>query len=262
VCVTIGNSEALRRQAHKSTTGRLHIKITFLSHDTDALAWRSDFLADPYFSSDDMRFRSYYQVGDVIGEGKQAIVKRGLQLHDNSACAIKIIDKSRIGLHEIEHATTEFRLVQQLHHENIIKMYDMYNCQHHIYLGMCGSSGFWDWIAHGLLLTRHLAYDPSLVMELAGGSDLLDYLNTQEQFCLDECQARLLIHQCLSALAYIHSLSYIHGDIKPENFVFANDSYTSVCLASSAIHAIDSRVAMDCFVSLLHICVCCCSGRL
>jgi serine/threonine protein kinase len=61
-----------------------------------------------------------------------------------------------------------------------------------------------------------------LVEPLLGKSLYALYLENKKSFTLkDIC---LIAIQCLDRIEYIHSKGYIHGDIKPENFLIGKDS--------------------------------------
>ena len=55
-------------------------------------------------------------------------------------------------------------------------------------------------------------------MELLHGGELFDAIIARGSF--PESEARLLLRQLLSALAYCHSLGVVHRDLKPENILF------------------------------------------
>ena len=56
-----------------------------------------------------------------------------------------------------------------------------------------------------------------LIMEHAGGGELLDCIKNADKHRLKEKDARRLYRQVISAVDYCHQNSLIHRDIKPES---------------------------------------------
>lgn len=57
-----------------------------------------------------------------------------------------------------------------------------------------------------------------IVLELAEGGELFDYVANSGAFCYDT--ARSYFHQLLDGLAFAHSKNIAHRDLKPENLLF------------------------------------------
>ncbi|KAL2539409.1 putative serine/threonine protein kinase IREH1 [Abeliophyllum distichum] len=62
-----------------------------------------------------------------------------------------------------------------------------------------------------------------LVMEYLNGGDLYSLLRNLG--CLDEDVARVYIAEVVLALEYLHSLSVVHRDLKPDNLLIAHDGH-------------------------------------
>jgi serine/threonine protein kinase len=73
---------------------------------------------------------------------------------------------------------------------------------------------FHPFIVHYYGRIRHGAA-PAIVLEFADGPTLLSYLN--HYGVLDETEAHQFFSQLLSAVSYMHSLGYVHRDLKLEN---------------------------------------------
>jgi serine/threonine protein kinase len=75
---------------------------------------------------------------------------------------------------------------------------------------------------HPRIVKLHRVYEDiekiSLIMTYAGQCDLFESLLKNKKF--PESLVSDLIHNLLSVLLYIHSLSIIHRDLKPENILF------------------------------------------
>jgi serine/threonine protein kinase len=57
-----------------------------------------------------------------------------------------------------------------------------------------------------------------LVLDLVSGGEMFDHLCTHGAY--SEADAARLIREVASALAFLHGLSTVHGDLKPENCTF------------------------------------------
>lgn len=79
----------------------------------------------------------------------------------------------------------------RLDHPNIVKLYDIYDDDHNLYV----------------------------VTELCEGGDLLRFLNNRR---VSEAMMRSVMVQVLSALKYMHSFRILHRDIKLENIVLVD----------------------------------------
>lgn len=84
---------------------------------------------------------------------------------------------------------SEIVALQQLHHPNIITLYDVYITSEKIYI----------------------------VMELMKGGELFDYV--VQKGTLTEDEASFIVRKVISALVYMHEKNIIHRDLKPENLM-------------------------------------------
>ena len=94
---------------------------------------------------------------------------------------------------EINSLYKEANSLKQLRHKNIIELY------------------------HAFVEGKQLI----MIMELASGGELLDYVSKKGK--LDETEARQIIIQICQAIAYCHSNGVVHRDLKLENVLFLDD---------------------------------------
>eukprot|EP01057_Protomagalhaensia_wolfi_P005603 Protomagalhaensia_wolfi_Nauph_80__5602@NODE_635_length_2175_cov_19_288390_g474_i0_p1_GENE_NODE_635_length_2175_cov_19_288390_g474_i0NODE_635_length_2175_cov_19_288390_g474_i0_p1_ORF_typecomplete_len434_score69_11Pkinase/PF00069_25/2_6e65Pkinase_Tyr/PF07714_17/5_4e36EFhand_7/PF13499_6/5_5e12EFhand_7/PF13499_6/1e16EFhand_8/PF13833_6/4_2e06EFhand_8/PF13833_6/1_1e05EFhand_8/PF13833_6/8_7e09EFhand_1/PF00036_32/2_9e03EFhand_1/PF00036_32/6_2e05EFhand_1/PF00036_32/9_4e09EFhand_1/PF00036_32/0_037EFhand_1 len=84
--------------------------------------------------------------------------------------------------------------MKSLDHPNIIRLFEVYEDEKHLYL----------------------------IMELCTGGELFDRIIKSGH--LSERYAATIMRQVFSAIAYCHSLNIMHRDLKPENLLFADPS--------------------------------------
>lgn len=89
----------------------------------------------------------------------------------------------------------EAELVQRLDHPNVVKHYETYEDAQMVYF----------------------------VLEFCSGGELYDRLAAMRT----ETEAVRVFRQMVSSVAYLHEQGIAHLDLKPDNFVFADDSETS-----------------------------------
>lgn len=76
-----------------------------------------------------------------------------------------------------------------------------------------------------LLLDIDTITNMYLVLELVHGGDLFDAITRVTRF--SESQSRIMIKHLASALAYLHAMSIVHRDVKPENLLVSeNDKFS------------------------------------
>ncbi|XP_053175052.1 death-associated protein kinase 2 isoform X2 [Scomber japonicus] len=135
----------------------------------------------------------FYEIGEELGSGQFAIVKRCIEKSSGIEYAAKFIKKrqsrvSRRGVRR-EEIEREVDILQQLQHPNIITLHDVYENR----------------------------TDVVLVLELVSGGELFDFLAQKES--LSEEEATQFIKQILDGVQYLHSKRISHFDLKPENIM-------------------------------------------
>uniref|UniRef100_A0A8D3AY85 Death associated protein kinase 2 n=1 Tax=Scophthalmus maximus TaxID=52904 RepID=A0A8D3AY85_SCOMX len=135
----------------------------------------------------------FYEIGEELGSGQFAIVKRCTEKSTGTEYAAKFIKKrqsraSRRGVRR-EEIEREVVILQELQHPNIVALHDVYENR----------------------------TDVVLILELVSGGELFDFLAQKES--LSEEEATQFIKQVLDGVQYLHSKRIAHFDLKPENIM-------------------------------------------
>jgi calcium-dependent protein kinase len=93
----------------------------------------------------------------------------------------------------------EITIMCQLDHPNIVRLEEVYENDHEIFL----------------------------IQELCSGGDLFDRLDKEHEFHYSEFKCAQLVKQMLSAMRYLHSKKIVHRDLKLENFLFSTPTADS-----------------------------------
>ena len=140
-----------------------------------------------------------YQVIEKLGEGGFGSVFKVIHKETNNIYAMKTIQVEDY-FSKADRADELFReqkLLKQLDHGNIIKLY------HAFKVGM----------------------EICLCMEYADGGELKQYLESKPNSRVSELEARYLISQIWRAISFWHQKGIIHRDLKPENVLIWYKSY-------------------------------------
>ncbi|KAG8367820.1 hypothetical protein BUALT_Bualt16G0112400 [Buddleja alternifolia] len=143
-------------------------------------------------------FNSHYELGEEVGRGHFGYTccgkgkKGSLKGQD---VAVKVIPKSKMTTAiAIEDARREVNILRALTgHRNLVQFYDAYEDEENVYV----------------------------VMELCKGGELLDRILSRGGKYPEE-DAKIVMIQILSVVAYCHLQGVVHRDLKPENFLFTS----------------------------------------
>ncbi|KAK7117784.1 hypothetical protein R3I94_023116 [Phoxinus phoxinus] len=144
------------------------------------------------------KVEDFYDIGEDLGSGQFAIVKRCKEKSTGVDYAAKFIKKrqsraSRRGVRR-EDIEREVDILQDLQHPNIISLHDVYENR----------------------------TDVVLILELVSGGELFDFLAQKES--LSEEEATEFIKQILNGVQYLHSKKISHFDLKPENIMLLDNN--------------------------------------
>jgi len=132
-----------------------------------------------------------YRILDPIGKGSFGEVRKAVHLKTGKLRAIKIIKfdlKSNTDRKEI---VSEIMMLKDLDHPNIVKIIEYFESSNCLFI----------------------------VMELIEGKPLIEYI-IRNMKSLSQANIAAILTQILSAMAYLHSKSIVHRDIKSENVLF------------------------------------------
>ncbi|XP_058869971.1 death-associated protein kinase 3-like [Acipenser ruthenus] len=154
----------------------------------------------------------YYEMGEELGSGQFAIVRKCRERSTGNEYAGKFIKKRRlsssrrgVSREEIER---EVNILREIQHPNIITLHDIFENK----------------------------TDVILILELVSGGELFDFLAEKES--LTEEEATQFLKQILDGVHYLHSKSIAHFDLKPENIMLLDKN-----VASPRIKLIDFGIA-------------------
>ncbi|XP_019853705.1 PREDICTED: MAP/microtubule affinity-regulating kinase 3-like isoform X1 [Amphimedon queenslandica] len=130
-----------------------------------------------------------YRLLKTIGKGNFAKVKLARHMPTGIEVAIKIIDKTQLNPGSLQKLFREVRIMKDLNHPNIVKLFEVIETKTTLYL----------------------------VMEYASGGEVFDYLVAHGR--MKEREARVKFRQIVSAVHYCHQKHVIHRDLKAENLL-------------------------------------------
>lgn len=133
-------------------------------------------------------------IGKTIGEGTFGKVRLGTHVLTGDKVAVKILEKERISdVADVERVSREIHILKLTRHPNIIQLYEIIETTKQLYL----------------------------IMEYADGGELFDYIVNQTR--VHEREACKFFQQIISGMEYVHKLSVVHRDMKPENLLLDHD---------------------------------------
>lgn len=137
-----------------------------------------------------------YIIKKEIGKGSYAVVRQGYHRPTQMKVALKIYDK--ISLFDVQKKNSvnrEIDILKTLHHENILKLYEVIDMPKYIYV----------------------------ITELICGPSLLDLLKNAETHRIDEIECKKIFHQIVCGINYCHIKNISHRDIKLENVLVTEE---------------------------------------
>jgi len=159
---------------------------------TDTLR-RASVASQSFFKLGDIE--EFYDVGEVIGTGNYAEVRKGVHKATGVEYAVKILPVSKEATDDILNEIDILARVDD--HPHVIQLKEIYEK---------GGKMF-------------------VVMELVTGGELFDRIIARQHF--NEADARDLLHVVIETIRHMHSYGVVHRDLKPENILFATEAADS-----------------------------------
>lgn len=135
-----------------------------------------------------------YIIQDLLGQGAWSIVYKGIHAELKMPVAIKMLKHNMAMEHEsVEAFENEAKIIAQLNHENIVKIYDIEKRYKTVFL----------------------------IMEFFDGVSLAEILTGAKR--LPVADALEILVQVCNGLGFAHEHGIIHQDIKPDNIFLQHD---------------------------------------
>ena len=144
--------------------------------------------------------KNKYKRGKLLGKGAFGNVYESKNPIFDNKIAMKIIDKNKININDInneiqneekEDMKSEINILKKLSHPNIVRIFEFYETDNYFYI----------------------------ITEFCKEGELSNYLNKN---ILSEAQLCVIFYQVFSGLIYLHQKHIIHGDLKPQNILISS----------------------------------------
>jgi len=138
-------------------------------------------------------FSELYKMGKQLGEGAFSVVKDGTHKQSGDSYAIKIVTKAKLTAEDEEALKDEISVLNELKHDHIICLYDVFDEGQYYYL----------------------------VTEKMSGGELFDRIVQKSYY--NEKEARDVCKILFEAMKYCHDHKVAHRDLKPENLLLYSE---------------------------------------
>lgn len=140
-----------------------------------------------------------YIIKQTIGKGTFSKVKLGINKTTNQKVAIKILEKCKIvEKDDLERIVREMSIITELNHQNVIKVFEMYETSENFLI----------------------------IMEYCEGGELFNYIVEHQR--LSEEETAYFFYQLINGIEYIHSQKIVHRDLKPENLLLDSNNILKI----------------------------------
>lgn len=145
----------------------------------------------PDSSTNVLKLSECYEVGRTLGSGRYGVVKECTHKRNGQQFAGKFLKRrrSRKIIGQGNEVQNEIDILKSLKHPSIIQLFEVFETP----------------------------LEVVLILDLVTGGELFDYLTKHN--VVKEEEVVCFIRQLLKALEYMHGVSVVHMDLKPENIV-------------------------------------------
>lgn len=161
-----------------------------------------------------------YQLGDILGKGSYAVVRKAYSRRHKKYVAVKIICKKKAPEDFLsKFLPREIKVLKRLRHPHVLSLIEVIETNTRMYI----------------------------ITDLAESGDLLEFI--RKNGAVSEAKAKQLFKQLVLGITYIHSQDVVHRDLKCENllldkeknlvvsdFGFARDNLTSAAGKKKLCH--------------------------
>jgi len=155
-------------------------------------------------------YKKYWIEAGKIGEGAFARVRKITRKSDKAVFALKMIKKKGKSAEDILALQREIEVLQKCDHSNVVRLGDWCDTKKRIYM----------------------------VVEFCDGGDVFERVVEYKKF--SERSAIHVVQSVASGLAHVHSLGFVHRDLKPDNLMYLTKE------RDAEIKIIDFGLAGDC----------------
>lgn len=130
------------------------------------------------------KIQRFYEIGQELGRGAYATVRKGKHKATGDVVAVKIISKNDCSEEDLKYMQREIDIAKSLRHRNIVQTSDIFESDNKLYI----------------------------VLEYMAGGTLEKFVDKNGP--ANESTARQVMRDILSAVKYIHQDGVVHRDIK------------------------------------------------
>ncbi len=162
-----------------------------------------------------LTFESIYEMGETLGSGSFATVKRAVERSSGKEFAVKIIHKHALEENR-DSIMNEILVLKNVSQPNIVRFHHVFETKRRIYL----------------------------VTQLLRGGELFDLIVRRGS--LSEAESSRILRRLAQAVMYLHLKKICHRDLKPENLMFANNDLDSICITDFGLARIGGTLETAC----------------
>lgn len=133
--------------------------------------------------------------GRILGKGMTATVRVVTDFETDTEWACKVMSLRGMDNLTLKNLRAELDVLRELDHPNVIRCEDVFEENQELFI----------------------------ITELCSGGELFERIADRLGLGLDEEETKHYMLQMLSGLSHCHHKNILHGDLKPENFVFASN---------------------------------------